>query len=307
MLLRCYPKITDWIFHAFNQSPMADYRFLPIYSYGFFVACGFFAAATLAVAEMRRREALGLLKGQEVEIKNDETPGIIELLVTFVLTFTLFYKLIGIFVYHEQLRTYQLQFKSYLVAATDGNIIHKILSIYTYGSWVGGLLVAVSFTAFFFRKSSLTISLMGWQGYAKKKELQARAVMKKVMVYPSDSMGDLVVIAAIFGVLGSCFFNFLENPDDYKNFWSDPVGSLFSGLSVYGGLIMAGIGFGVYAWRKKFNLGHFFDSVAPGFMLANGLGRLGCQVAGDGDWGIANLAAKPSWIPQFLWSTHYEH
>ena len=307
MLLRCYPKITDWIFHLFNQSPAADFRFLPVYSYGFFVATGFFAAATLAVAEMRRREALGLLKGQEVEIKADETPGMAELLITFVLTFTLFYKLIGIFVYHEELRTHQLQFGTYLLAATDGNIIHKILSIYTYGSWVGGLVVATSFTAFFFRTSSLMIGLTGMIGYYKKKELQTRAVLKKVMVYPSDSMGDLVVIAAILGVLGSCFFNFLENPDDYKNFWSDPVGSLFSGLSVYGGLIMAGIGFGVYAYYKKFNLGHFFDSVAPGFILANGLGRIGCQVAGDGDWGLANLASKPGWIPQFLWSTHYEH
>jgi phosphatidylglycerol---prolipoprotein diacylglyceryl transferase len=52
---------------------------------------------------------------------------------------------------------------------------------------------------------------------------------------------------------------------------------------------------------------HFFDSVAPGFMLANGIGRIGCQTAGDGDWGIANLAPKPGWVPQFLWSSHYEH
>ena len=306
MLLRCYPKITDWIFHVFNQSPTADFRFLPVYSYGFFVATGFFAAATLAVAEMKRREALGLLKGQEVEITVNETPGIAELLITFFLTFTVFYKLTGIFAYHEMLRTHQLEFGRYLISV-DGNILQKILSIYKYGSWVGGLTVAVLFTGFYYKTGEVLIGLFRQNGYTKYKEMLARSVKKMVMVYPSDSMGDLVVIAAVLGVLGSNLFNFLENPSDYQNFWSDPFGSLFSGLSVYGGLILAGIGFGIYAYRKKFNLGHFFDSVAPGFILANGLGRIGCQVAGDGDWGIANLAAKPGWLPQWLWSTHYEH
>ena len=40
-------------------------------------------------------------------------------------------------------------------------------------------------------------------------------------------------------------------------------------------------------------------------MLAYGIGRLGCQVSGDGDWGIANTAPKPGWIPQWLWSYDY--
>ena len=68
MLLRCYPKITDWIYFTFNESPSADFRFLPLYSYGFWVAVGFFVAATLAVKEMKRREALGVLTGVEKEV-----------------------------------------------------------------------------------------------------------------------------------------------------------------------------------------------------------------------------------------------
>lgn len=116
-----------------------------------------------------------------------------------------------------------------------------------------------------------------------------------------------MVIAAVLGVTGANFFNYLENPGDYANFWSDPLGSMFSGLSVFGGLIFAGIGFGIYAWRKKFSIAHFFDSVAPGFILANGIGRIGCHVSGDGDWGLANPYNKPSWFPQFLWSNDYAH
>jgi phosphatidylglycerol---prolipoprotein diacylglyceryl transferase len=52
---------------------------------------------------------------------------------------------------------------------------------------------------------------------------------------------------------------------------------------------------------------HVADSVAPGLLLAYGIGRMGCQVSGDGDWGIVNLADKPSWIPQWLWAQTYPH
>ena len=84
MLLRCYPKITDFIFQFFNHAPAADYRFLPIYSYGFFVACGFFVAASLAVIEMRRKEKLGLLKGEEIEITVGESATTTELALYFI-------------------------------------------------------------------------------------------------------------------------------------------------------------------------------------------------------------------------------
>jgi phosphatidylglycerol:prolipoprotein diacylglycerol transferase len=41
-------------------------------------------------------------------------------------------------------------------------------------------------------------------------------------------------------------------------------------------------------------------------MLGYGIGRIGCQVAGDGDWGIAaNMAAKPAWLPGWMWAQTY--
>ncbi len=293
MLLRCYPKVTDWIFQFFNQNPSADFRFLPVYSYGFFVAVAFFAAATLAVAEMRRREKLNLLTGKETEITIGGGLNIYELLFYIFFGFTVFYKLIGIFTFGEVLRNHQLAFSDYVLSADNVNILAKILSFYTYGSWAGGIIGA--------------LALDGYYYYSKNQQKNQPVETKKIMIYPSESIGDLVVIAMVLGVLGSNLFNFLENPSDYADFWANPVGSLFSGLSIYGGLICAGIGFGIYAYVKKFNFAHFFDSVAPGFILANGIGRIGCHVAGDGDWGIANLHAKPSWFPQFIWSSHYEH
>ena len=272
LLLRCYPKVTDFIFEFFNHAAWADFRFLPIFSYGFFVACGFFVAATLSVIEMRRRESLGLLKGQDAEITIGDAPTPVEIAFYFLFGFVVFFKLFGIIAYQAELSKGIIQIKDFMLSPTTG-------------SWLGGIIGGALLAYYYY--------------YTKNKEKLPLPEKKKITIYPSDGIGDLVVIAMVLGVSGANFFNYLENPGDYVNFWSDPIGSMFSGLSVYGGLIFAGIGFGVYAWKKKFNIAHFFDSVAPGFILANGIGRIGCHVSGDGDWGLANPYNKPSWFHNF--------
>jgi prolipoprotein diacylglyceryltransferase len=40
----------------------------------------------------------------------------------------------------------------------------------------------------------------------------------------------------------------------------------------------------------KLDFRHLCDAAAPALLLAYGIGRLGCQVSGDGDWGIFNSA-----------------
>jgi prolipoprotein diacylglyceryltransferase len=43
-------------------------------------------------------------------------------------------------------------------------------------------------------------------------------------------------------------------------------------------------------------------------MISYGIGRVGCQVAGDGDWGIVNNRPNPySWLPDWVWSYTYPH
>ena len=51
----------------------------------------------------------------------------------------------------------------------------------------------------------------------------------------------------------------------------------------------------------------FADAIAPALMVGYGVGRLGCQLSGDGDWGIVNEAATPSWwiFPDWMWSYTY--
>jgi phosphatidylglycerol:prolipoprotein diacylglycerol transferase len=52
---------------------------------------------------------------------------------------------------------------------------------------------------------------------------------------------------------------------------------------------------------------HLADIGSPGMMLAYGVGRIGCQLSGDGDWGIVNHHPKPGFIPQWMWAFNYPH
>ncbi len=120
---------------------------------------------------------------------------------------------------------------------------------------------------------------------------------------PSEHAGNITLTAALWGLIGAKLFHWLENPSELIAFMKDPAGSgLFSGLTMYGGLIVAGamviryfVRNGIPAWQGA-------DSAAPGVMLAYGVGRIGCQVSGDGDWGIVNttfLGPGPRWFWQY--------
>ena len=52
------------------------------------------------------------------------------------------------------------------------------------------------------------------------------------------------------------------------------------------------------------------DSVAPALMLAYAIGRIGCQLSGDGCWGIPNILPKPHWLaflPDWMWAFNFPH
>ena len=118
-------------------------------------------------------------------------------------------------------------------------------------------------------------------------------------------MGTLIVWAAIWGFLGAKIFDNLEHWD---SFVKDPIGSLlsFSGLTFYGGLICGGAAVLYIARKNNIKVLHMLDIGGPGMMLAYSVGRIGCHMSGDGDWGIANLNAKPiSWLPDWLWAYTY--
>jgi len=163
----------------------------------------------------------------------------------------------------------------------------------TKGVWWAGLVGAAIFA--------------GLRYWEKKKEALPKPKTIVENLYPHDRIGDVTIIAAVLGIIGARLFSILEEPGV---FLADPVGTLLSGsgLTIYGGLILGFLG--VLWWLRKNDIPawHFLDSLAIAYVVAYGVGRIGCQLAGDGDWGIP-AAAMPEWwfLPDWLWAFSYPH
>jgi phosphatidylglycerol:prolipoprotein diacylglycerol transferase len=109
------------------------------------------------------------------------------------------------------------------------------------------------------------------------------------------------------GVAGARLFHILEHTD---SFLASPWEMIFSrsGLSVFGGLIFGTLAGLLYIRRWNLPARPMLDAVAPSMMLGYAIGRIGCQISGDGDWGIpSDMSLKPDWIPTWAWAQTYDH
>lgn len=108
---------------------------------------------------------------------------------------------------------------------------------------------------------------------------------------------EVTLIAIIFGIIGAKLFHLFEN---WEAFISNPLRMAFSpgGLTFHGGLILVIIAVWIYSKRKKIPFLTIADLAAPSLALAYGIGRIGCHLAGDGDYGT------PTSLP---WGTNYEN
>ncbi len=226
-------------------------------TFGLLVAIAFIVAAIVISSELKRKEKQGLLSPREEIITVGKSASITELLINSLIGFVFGFKVLGlIFSRSEGVNPQDYIFSS------QGNIL-------------GGLLLAVV--------------LGGAKWYEKNKQKLAVPERRSVRIWPHDRVGDIIILGLIFGILGAKLFDNLENWDE---FIKDPVGRLFSasGLTFYGGLILAAIAICWYASKRGIKLVHLVDAAAPALMIAYAVGRIGCQVAGDGDWGVYNSA-----------------
>lgn len=247
---------------------------LPFNTFGVFVALAFVAAYWAFSKELQRKEALGILKPITKKVVVGKPSTTLELVSNAFFGFVIGYKL-----------SYALL--NYQLFVNDAQTI--LLSLK--GNIFGGLALAALFAY--------------WEYTEKEKGKLPTPKTVDVKVHPYQLMGNMVVWAAFWGFLGAKIFDNLEHWD---SFIQDPIGGLlsFSGLTFYGGLICGGAAVLYIARKNGIKPLHMLDVGGPGMMLAYSVGRIGCHLSGDGDWGIVNLNPKPfSWLPDWLWAYTY--
>lgn len=246
-----YYVLNDWFGWKINA-------FKIFYTFGIFVALAFIAAAYFFTQELKRKEKQGLMTPREETITTGKPASVFELLLNGLVGFVFGYKLIGAFIASRQPG---LDLQEYIFSSQ--------------GSWWGGLLLAAVLVYLKYRE--------------KNKQKLDKPEKRIIRIWPHDRVGDIVIFALVFGIIGAKIFDNLENWD---RFIENPIGNLIapSGLTFYGGLICATIAICIYARKKGIKLLHLIDAAAPALMIAYAIGRMGCQTAGDGDWGIFNSA-----------------
>jgi phosphatidylglycerol---prolipoprotein diacylglyceryl transferase len=150
-----------------------------------------------------------------------------------------------------------------------------------------------------------TFGLMVGVGFFTGKwiaELEGRRLMPAV---DKEFVSNACIIAFLAGLVGARLFHILEYP---REFIADPVPMLLSrgGFTIFGGIIVGCLAAAWYARRKGAPLALALDVAGPGLMLAYAIGRIGCQISGDGDWGIPVSGPAPAWLPDWLWAQTYD-
>ena len=265
-----YPNL----YYAFRDLFHVEWQPLRfINSFGFFVAISFILAAVTLSAELRRKSKQGLLQPTEVQVMVGKPASFIDLLLNFLLGFVLGYKILALFIMNK--------------SVTDDP---QAFIFSDRGSWPAGIVLGLFFA--------------GLKCWEKRKQVLEKPELRKIRIWPQDRVGELTILALVFGLVGAKLFDAFENWD---SFIKDPS-SIFSaeGLTFYGGLICAALAIWWYARKHKIGFWHLNDAAAPGLMLAYSVGRIGCQVSGDGDWGIVNNRPKPfGWLPDWMWGYNY--
>jgi phosphatidylglycerol:prolipoprotein diacylglycerol transferase len=94
-----------------------------------------------------------------------------------------------------------------------------------------------------------------------------------------------IAVPCVCGIVGARLYHVLESPRDLI---ADPIGELFSryGLAWFGGLLVGAAAWLYLAHRHKIPLMVSLDAGSPAAALGYGIGRLGCLLSGDGDYGV---------------------
>jgi phosphatidylglycerol---prolipoprotein diacylglyceryl transferase len=103
---------------------------------------------------------------------------------------------------------------------------------------------------------------------------------------PVDWAYEMAFAALVGGLVGSRLDYVIQNWDEASD---DLLGSIFSGSGLvwFGGAVGGALGVILWARWRGFLESRMFDMAAPALALGYAIGRVGCQLSGDGDYGVA--------------------
>ncbi len=93
---------------------------------------------------------------------------------------------------------------------------------------------------------------------------------------------DTVFMAALVGIPSGIVVSRLLHVVDSWDYYSRNPGQIIggAGLTIYGAVLGAALAIWIYSKVSKFQFGYFADLIAPGIILAQMLGRVGCTING---------------------------
>lgn len=150
----------------------------------------------------------------------------------------------------------------------------KLIKIGPITIWSFGVMMALAFIA---------------TSWLLQRELRRRGI-------DDNAAGWITIAAIVGGIAGAKLFWAFEH---FREFSRAPLRSLFTGagLTWYGGLILAAIAVALTVKAKGKPFLQVADSIGPLIALGYAIGRMGCFLSGDGDYG------PPSNLP---WAMSFE-
>ena len=95
---------------------------------------------------------------------------------------------------------------------------------------------------------------------------------------PKGTMLDVALWAVPFGILGGRFFHVITHPNDYFFEGADLLATLRiweGGLAIYGAVSLGAVGVFIATRQLRIRFWSVADAIAPGLLIAQGIGRLG--------------------------------
>lgn len=248
----------------------------PIPTFGFFVTLAFILSCLVFRSEFDRKERGGLIKAFDERVKIG---------LRFKLLLFLGYGLIGFLIGFKGgglLFEYDLFRRNPLSWLFSGH-----------GSWPAGMILMLSVVLLLF--------------VIQRKSILGTLPVETRTLRPRDLIPSMLLWAGVTGFIGARIFNIFEDSRLVED--QGFMGLLDSGgLTFWGGLIFGAASYFYIGVRKGMDWKHLADIGSLGMLVAYGVGRIGCHLSGDGDWGIVNTYEKPvEWLPQWAWSFRFPH